>query len=127
MNYLQELKIARDGLSIELRVYHEAIQELRSYLLSDKFAEDTTVQVKDVLFRLSEAESAALNARNEHDNEAYRAAREANEAKHARGKANCERCGKFGYDWDDVAMHGYTSRLCRGCYRIAKRNRELAE
>jgi hypothetical protein len=127
MNHITQLTIERNGLSIELSAYFNSILKLKSYLLSDKFSVDTTVQVKDVLLRLQEAEQIALDARTEADNAAFAQVRKDQETKQIRGKANCERCGKFGYDWDDIQFQGYTSRLCRRCHSIAKHNNELAE
>lgn len=120
MNHIQELTIQRDGLSIELSTYFDAINELKHYLLSDKFSVDTTVQVKDVLHRLSEAENAALNARDAADNAAYRKVREADDAKQARGKANCERCQSFGYNWAEAEYQdGSWHIICQKCRETA--------
>jgi len=127
MNHIIELTIVRDGLSKELTAYHKSICDLKNYLLSNKFAVDTTVQVKDVLMRLAEAERYALEVREEHDREAYKAEQQKKEARLQKGKGNCERCQRFGYDWDDVPLiHGYTERLCKKCFDAALHNHEVA-
>jgi hypothetical protein len=82
MNYIKKLEVERLGLSKEFTAYHKAIIELKRYLTSEKFHQDTTVQVRDVLHRLSEAERIALDIRNEYDNEVAREERAREEAKH---------------------------------------------
>lgn len=42
------------GLKINIMNSVDALDELRAYLLSDKFHNDTTVQVSDILRRLDE-------------------------------------------------------------------------
>ena len=127
MNHIMELTIVRDGLSKELAAYHGAIMDLKSYLLSDKFHVDTTVQVKDVLMRLEEAQRVAMEVRDEHDRAAYLAEKERQEKREAKGRRNCERCGWFGYDWEDTPMKGgYTVRICRKCFNIALHENEVA-
>ena len=53
-NYIVRLEteLARQTLAIE--GLHNELAELRGYLLSDKFHNDTTVQVRDVLHRLDQ-------------------------------------------------------------------------
>ena len=45
-----------------LDALEQGITDLRAYLISEKFHVDTTVQVTDVLLRLSEARTHALDA-----------------------------------------------------------------
>ena len=52
MNYITRLQTEVEALQDELAAHRERIQELRGYLLSEKFDVDPTVQVRDVLYRL---------------------------------------------------------------------------
>ena len=52
MNYIQRLQEERNQLITNAKKTEAQLNELRSYLLSPKFHNDTTVQVKDVLRRL---------------------------------------------------------------------------
>ena len=56
MNYIQNLKTQIAEKDLIIQTAKEEIQYLRTYLLSDKFHEDTTVQVRDVLNRLNNIE-----------------------------------------------------------------------
>ena len=94
MNHIKELTIVRDGLSKEFKAYIGSIEDLKLYLLSDKFSVDTTVQVSDVISRLDAALAHAIDVRTEHDNAAYKEAREQDE----KPKLNCECCTKFTKD-----------------------------
>lgn len=55
MNYIKRLEEDNRKLSGELDAYKKSVLELKTYLLSDKFHEDPTVQVRDVLNRLDRA------------------------------------------------------------------------
>lgn len=46
----------------ELTVIRQGLEDLRVYLTSDKFAVDKSVNTRDVLARLCEIQSAALDA-----------------------------------------------------------------
>ena len=61
-NYIQTLQTENAQKDAELRALYAGLTELKAYLTSDKFADDNSVQVRDVLTRLHEAESAAANA-----------------------------------------------------------------
>lgn len=49
-----ELSQENRDLKIQIMDAHQALTELRTYLLSSKFHRDSTVQVTDVLRRLEE-------------------------------------------------------------------------
>lgn len=59
MNHIKRLEQDR----AELVALRAELRELRGYLASAKFAEDPTVQVRDVLNRLYEAEGRAVDMR----------------------------------------------------------------
>lgn len=52
MNYIQKLHAKIEELKAEKNDAANALDDLRVYLTSEKFRNDTTVQVKDVLDRL---------------------------------------------------------------------------
>jgi len=56
MNYIQNLKNQIEEKDLIIQTAKEEIGYIRSYLLSDKFHEDTTVQVRDILNRLNNIE-----------------------------------------------------------------------
>lgn len=62
MNYIQKLQSQREQLIDEKREALDLLQDLRIYLSSDKFANDTTVQVRDVLNRLEPLRSALIGS-----------------------------------------------------------------
>jgi hypothetical protein len=62
-NYIHKLEDENNVLGVELCYLRSSLHNLRAYLLSDKFHLDTTVQVRDVLNRLDEAERVALDGR----------------------------------------------------------------
>lgn len=59
MNYITRLKKELSQKEREVASLRDGIRVLQSYLTSKKFAVDSTVQVSDVLLRLSEILSAA--------------------------------------------------------------------
>lgn len=63
---LHEKVIAAHGQAVvefaELTDARDALADLESYLLSEKFHTDTTVQVRDVLARLAPLKAAILGA-----------------------------------------------------------------
>jgi hypothetical protein len=63
MNYITRLQSENAALTAELEALRSGLTDLRSYLASDKFATDSTVQVADVFNRLRDAENAATDAR----------------------------------------------------------------
>jgi hypothetical protein len=54
VNYIKRLESERAEAVAKVEARDAAIAELRSYLLSSKFHEDPTVQVRDVLTRLED-------------------------------------------------------------------------
>lgn len=125
MNGITLLKIDRESAKRWAQVYHEGISELRSYLCSDKFHLDTTVQVSDVLHRLSEVESSADRAVDEYESAAYQAARKADDDRRRQERRNCEKCGKFGKGWEVVDSNefGVDTILCRKCREMDRKRR----
>ena len=67
MNYIHRLEDEQRLASAELCGLRSGIEDLRRYLSSPKFHEDTTVQVKDIFMRLEEAERFALQLRDEQE------------------------------------------------------------
>lgn len=60
-SYIKDLqKIAKARNQVILKAQEE-INNLKTYLLSDKFREDTTVQTSDVLHRLEEIKQSMDN------------------------------------------------------------------
>lgn len=59
MNYIKKLESELRASQEELRQLKDGITELKSYLQSEKFWMDTTVQTRDVLNRLEEAQDWA--------------------------------------------------------------------
>ena len=55
-SYIKNLQAFNQGRKLLIKKVHNDINDLRIYLLSDKFNNDTTVQVQDVLRRLGEIE-----------------------------------------------------------------------
>lgn len=51
-NYIQRLKAEKEAAEREVAALQEGFRDLRRYLLSSKFHDDTTVQASDVLLRL---------------------------------------------------------------------------
>lgn len=54
MNYIKRLENENRVLGAELVALKTGLGDLRSYLESQKFYEETTVQVRDVLHRIEE-------------------------------------------------------------------------
>lgn len=63
MNHIEKLQFQLNATVRELQAFHNAINDLESYLLSPKFHQDTTVQVQDVFNRLREAERHSAEQR----------------------------------------------------------------
>ena len=57
MNYIHRLEDTKNLYAAELVGLKSGLTDLKAYLLSSKFHEDTTVQVRDVLHRISEIEN----------------------------------------------------------------------
>lgn len=66
-NHISKLTQELAETKAELSTLHEQLTELVSYLTSSKFHKDPTVQVRDVLTRLTEARSAGWDARSEQE------------------------------------------------------------
>lgn len=118
MNHIKKLQIdagMKDALAGELLA---GIGHLKSYLCSEKFHVDTTVQVADVMHRLQEIIHNAGNVEQDYINAAYKAAREEEEKRKAKHIMTCEEpdCGKYGKDWIDADVGGYSMILCHSCY-----------
>lgn len=64
-NYIHRLQaeVAREKRTVA--ALEQGLRDLRSYLMSPKFHQDTTVQVDDVLRRMAELESYATDVRDE--------------------------------------------------------------
>ncbi len=60
MNYITKLQADNEALRAQLAAALEAINETRSYIASDKFRQDTTVQVQDIENRLRDAAMLAV-------------------------------------------------------------------
>ena len=60
MNYIKKLEAENTDLKARVEATDQGIQDLISYLCSDKFADDSTVQVRDVLKRLEQGAQAGL-------------------------------------------------------------------
>ena len=54
MNYISKLQAQNQRLLDILQTQHDNMQDLREYLESSKFYQDTTVQVADILHRMTE-------------------------------------------------------------------------
>ena len=54
MNYIKRLEKENKDKELEIRAYSNTIEELTSYLFSQKFEVDPTVQARDVLHRLEQ-------------------------------------------------------------------------
>lgn len=52
----------RDALTREVNALREGMRALMSYLMSEKFHTDTTVQTSDVMMRLMEVSAAGHDA-----------------------------------------------------------------
>lgn len=63
MHYVTKLKNEAAADAREIEALRAGLRAVRRYLTSDKFREDTTVQVGDVLLRIAEVESIATDAR----------------------------------------------------------------
>lgn len=57
-NYIKRLQRENRAQAYALQLVRDEIQQLKVYLSSAKFADDTTVQVRDVLNRLRVVEDA---------------------------------------------------------------------
>lgn len=64
-NYIHRLQNENEAKARQVEELEAGIADLVSYLTSPKFNDDTTVQVSDVLLRLSEIKSAAQYAHDE--------------------------------------------------------------
>ena len=60
MNYIKRIEAENTDLKARMEATDQGIQDLISYLCSDKFADDSTVQVRDVLKRLEQGAQAGL-------------------------------------------------------------------
>lgn len=60
-NYIKDLQADLGTIKQALDVYDGEVDELVRYLTSPKFHEDTTVQVQDVLNRISAARTAVVD------------------------------------------------------------------
>ena len=58
MNYIKQLQADVARLEDQVSTANAAVADLRSYLFSDKFHVDTTVQTQDVLNRLNHVSRA---------------------------------------------------------------------
>lgn len=56
MNYIKQLQADKSEAEIRLARWHEGVIILKQYLTSDKFYNDPTVQVSDILRRIGEVE-----------------------------------------------------------------------
>jgi hypothetical protein len=117
MNYFIQNKIESAGEKIKGQQLTLGINDLKVYLLSEKFWKDTTVQVSDVLRRLDEIMSNAEAAEEDYKNEAYATVRQHEEENRAKGKANCGQCAAFGYNWKAYEWKGQIYILCSRCQR----------
>ena len=54
MNYIKQLEASLIAKDAALTAAESGINDLRAYLMSEKFHHDTRVQVNDVLLRLNE-------------------------------------------------------------------------
>lgn len=59
MNYIKKLEAKVELATVRQETIQVEITELKRYLTSSKFHQDTTVQVSDVLARLQHVENAA--------------------------------------------------------------------
>lgn len=59
MNYIKQLEARVEELNLQRAVAWEKVAELKQYLGSSKFHNDTTVQVADVLRRLADVDLSA--------------------------------------------------------------------
>jgi hypothetical protein len=62
MNHITRLTRDRAAAQAQSAEYRAGIAALIGYLSSDKFSQDTTVQVQDVMNRLREIDSRAIDA-----------------------------------------------------------------
>ena len=58
MNYIKQLQKEIGRLKTQVKSANNAVVDLRSYLFSNKFQYDTTVQTQDVLNRLNHVSRA---------------------------------------------------------------------
>ena len=65
MNYIKRLENENKEVRVELCGLRCGLSDLKSYLQSSKFWNDTTVQVNDVLLRLEEAERKSMDLLND--------------------------------------------------------------
>ncbi len=61
MHHTHTMQATIAAQQAELETLKAGLADVRRYLLSEKFRQDTTVQTRDVLTRLDEVESAAFN------------------------------------------------------------------
>lgn len=64
-NYIQRLKAEKEAAEREVAALQEGFRDLRRYLQSSKFHDDTTVQASDVLVRLSAIMDQGTSARHD--------------------------------------------------------------
>jgi len=120
MNHIERLTIERDSLKVGHDAFLEGIIDLKDYLLSSKFYEDTTVQVKDVLMRLQEIITKSMDVRVAFDNAAYREYMGKQQARLERGRANCEVCDNYTYDWTEAQYQDMSWHIvCKRCRATA--------
>lgn len=67
MNYIHKLEDQSKADSVEITFLYSGIVDLECYLSSDKFNSDPTVQVKDILTRLTWLKSLAQEKRTEQE------------------------------------------------------------
>lgn len=72
LNYIHNLQDEVTALKARNAAMEEGLLHLFTYLTSDKFADDPTVQVADVLRRINVAREMANSAETETENECYR-------------------------------------------------------
>lgn len=60
MRYIEQLQHDKKELTEQLIKANEALADIQVYLLSNKFWQDTTVQVRDILNRLEQLKSAII-------------------------------------------------------------------
>lgn len=65
MNFIKQLQHDNKALNAQLAASHDAIRDLRRYVSSPKFYNDTTVQVQDVLNYLNNVDLAISQAETE--------------------------------------------------------------
>ena len=57
MNYIKQLQYQRDASNVCIKDAYDNLIDFKSYLMSNKFHNDPTIQVQDVLNRLEHIEN----------------------------------------------------------------------